>query len=48
MTEDLDAHHAARAGIVGDVEIRLHLDHGLDPFLVSDRFPEGSSRPDYA
>src|SRR4051812_34222132 len=30
--QHLDAHHAPRARVVGDVEVRLHLDHGLDPF----------------
>src|SRR3954469_6542366 len=44
--QNLDAHHAPRAGIVGDVEIRLHLDHGLDPFLVSERFPARRTTPE--
>src|SRR5262245_2212410 len=26
--QHFDAHHPARAGIVGDIQVRLHLDHG--------------------
>src|SRR5690606_19099960 len=40
-TQYLDAHHATGAGIVGDVEIRLHLAHGNDPFSVSCGFRLG-------
>ena len=31
--QNFDAHHASRTRIVGDVEIGLHLYHGLTAFL---------------
>src|SRR3546814_6412047 len=43
--QHLDALHAAGTRVVGDVELRLHLDHGSGPFLalsrlaVADHFP---------
>src|SRR3546814_1334178 len=47
--QHLDALHAAGTRVVGDVELRLHLDHGSGPFLalsrlaVADRSEEHTS-----
>jgi hypothetical protein len=32
--QHLDALHPTGAGIVGDFEVRLHLNHGMLPFLL--------------
>src|SRR6202012_11235 len=40
--EHLDAHHPPRAAIVGDVQVRLHLYHSIDPSLFFGRQTDAS------
>jgi hypothetical protein len=38
-SQDLDAHHTTRSRIIGNIKVRLYLDHRLDPLSFSDWFP---------